>query len=252
MLKVEGLSVIIENNKIVDDVSFVLEEQDVFMVVGPNGAGKTTLFRAIMGVISHEGRVLINDNDIKRYSKKELAKKIGVLTQKHQMQFTHSIYDVVSLGRYAHQKSFFSRLDSNDRQIIDQSLKLTGLFDIKGRNVLTLSGGELQRTFLAQVFAQDPQILILDEPTTHLDLQYQIAIFDIIKKWAKNKGKAVLSVVHDLNIAFAYGNKALLLDQGRVYSKGLLSQALARDNLKAVYKVDVAQWMNKLLGYWEI
>ena len=126
------------------------------MVVGPNGAGKTTLFKGIMGVIPHEGRARLNNINIKEYKTKELAKKIGVLTQKHEPQFAYSVYDVVSIGRYSHQKGLLARLNSQDVQLIEDSLRLTGIYDIRNRSVLTLSGGELQRTYLAQVFAQDP------------------------------------------------------------------------------------------------
>lgn len=248
MLRVENISVNIDNIKIISDVSFRLEEHDIFMVVGPNGAGKTTLFRAIMGAINHDGRVSIDNTDIKTYKNRELAKKIGVLTQKHQPQFDHSVYDIVSLGRYAHQKGMLGSLNNEDKEIIEESLRLTGLFGMQDRSVLTLSGGEMQRTFLAQLFAQNPNILILDEPTTHLDLQYQIAIFDIIKKWVAGEDRAVLAVVHDLNTAYAYGNKALLLSEGRAYAQGAINQVLTRENLKSVYKVDVVEWVKNAMG----
>ncbi|MGI6049205.1 MAG: ABC transporter ATP-binding protein [Acetivibrionales bacterium] len=251
MLKVKGLSVTIDNKKIVDHVSFELKEHDIFMVAGPNGAGKTTLFKGIMGVVPHEGGVLFDNIDINMYKRKELARKIGVLTQRRQLQFAHTVYDVVSLGRYSHQKALLGRLDNRDREKIEQSLKLTGLSDIQNRSILTLSGGELQRVFLAQVFAQDPQILILDEPTTHLDLQYQIAIFDIIKEWVKKDNRAVLAVVHDLNTAYVYGNKAILMFDGKAYAKGPINEVLTQDNLQAVYNVDVAEWMKGILYNWK-
>lgn len=170
MLKIEGLSVKIGRKKIVDNVSFDLKEHDIFIVMGPNGAGKTTLFKAIMGTIPHSGKVFLDKTDIKTINKKELAKSIGVLTQKHQPRYAHTVYDVVSLGRYAYQNSIFSSLDKEDRTIIDEALKITGIYSIKNQSVLTLSGGELQRTFLAQLFAQNPRILILDEPANNLDL----------------------------------------------------------------------------------
>lgn len=251
MLDVKGLSVTIEEKKIVDNVSFQLKEHDIFMVMGPNGAGKTTLFKAIMGILPHDGKVLLNKTDIKTFKTRELAKKIGVLTQKHQPQFAHRVYDVVSLGRYSYKTSLFAGLDKNDKKKIEESLNLTGIYDIKDQSVLTLSGGELQRTFLAQLFAQDPQILILDEPTNHLDLQYQIAIFDIIKEWVKEKDRAVLAVVHDLNTAYSYGNRALLMNEGKVHVEGFVDQVLDREHLKAVYKVDVVEWMQNLLKHWE-
>ncbi len=252
MLEVQRLSVTVGEKKIVDNVSFLLEEHDVFIVMGPNGAGKTTLFKAIMNVIPHEGEVWLDKADIKTVNNKELAKAIGVLTQKHQPQFAHTVYDVVSLGRYAYQKGIFSRLNNKDQMKIEESMKLTGIYNIKDQSVLTLSGGELQRTFLAQLFAQDPNILILDEPTNNLDLQYQIAIFDIIRKWVKGKNRAVLAAVHDLNTAYTYGNKALLMSEGKVYAKGLVEEVLDRENLKVVYKVDVVDWMQNLLTHWNL
>ncbi len=251
MIKIEGLSVKIGKKKIVDNVSFELKEHDIFIVMGPNGAGKTTLFKAIMGTVPHSGKVFLDKTDIKTINKKELAKSIGVLTQKHQPSYSHTVYDVVSLGRYAYQKGIFSRLEKEDKTIIDESLKLTGTYSIKNQSVLTLSGGELQRTFLAQLFAQNPSILILDEPTNNLDLKYQIAIFDIIKEWVKGKNRAVLAAVHDLNTAYSYGNKALLMNEGKVYVKGSVDAVLARENLRDVYKVDVVDWMQNLLKHWE-
>jgi iron complex transport system ATP-binding protein len=117
--------------------------------------------------------------------------------------------------------------------------------------VLTLSGGELQRTFLAQLFAQDPQILILDEPASHLDLQYQIAVFDLLVKWVREKKRAVIASVHDLNTVYSYGTKALLMNRGKVHSEGAVDEVLKRENLKSVYNVDVAEWMKNLLKHWE-
>ncbi len=250
MLEIKKLSVTILNKKIVKEVSFSLEEHDLFMVMGPNGAGKTTLIKAIMQILTHEGEVFLEGREIGKFSPRELAQRVGVLTQKHQPQFSHTVYDVVSLGRYAYQSGLFGGLTNEDEDKIEEALFLTGMEDFRNRSVLTLSGGELQRVFLAQIFAQDPKILILDEPTNHLDLQYQIAIFDIIKNWVKQKGRAVIAVVHDLNIVYSYGTKALLMEDGRVYVQGTVEEVLSRENLRAVYKVDVAEWMQNLLRHW--
>lgn len=250
MLKAENLTVLIDNKKIVNDVSFEADEHDILMVIGPNGAGKTTLIRAIMGAVPHSGRVFLNGTDIGKLKPKILAQKIGVLTQKHQPQFDHTVYEVVSLGRYAYKKGFFGELSREDKEEIHQAIMLTGIQDLVEQSVLTLSGGELQRVFLAQLFAQDPKLLILDEPTNHLDLQYQIVIFDIISEWVKEKGRAVISVVHDLNLVYSYGTRAILMENGRIYSRGNVKDVLTRDNLKSVYKVDVAQWMQSLLKNW--
>lgn len=251
LLEIKGISVRIKDRKIVDSISFKVDEHDIYMVMGPNGAGKTTLFKAIMGIMPHKGKVFLDGIDIETFKPKELAKKIGVLSQKHQPQFAHSVYDVVSLGRYAYQSGIFRRLSEKDKEKIEEVLVLTGIEDIRDQSVLTLSGGELQRTFLAQLFAQDPQILILDEPASHLDLQYQIAVFDLLVKWVREKKRAVIASVHDLNTVYSYGTKALLMNRGKVHSEGAVDEVLKRENLKSVYNVDVAEWMKNLLKHWE-
>jgi iron complex transport system ATP-binding protein len=251
LLEIKGISVRIKDRIIVDDISFEVGEHDVCMVMGPNGAGKTTLFKAIMGVVPHKGKVFADGVDIETLKPRELAKRIGVLSQKHQPQFAHTVYDVVSLGRYAYQSGIFSRLTDKDKEKIEEALALTGIEDIRDQSVLTLSGGELQRTFLAQLFAQDPQILILDEPASHLDLQYQIAVFDLLAEWVRKKRRAVIASVHDLNTVYSYGTKAILMNRGRVHAQGSVDKVLERENLKSVYNVDVAEWMKNLLKHWE-
>lgn len=251
MLKVEKLSAKIENKHLIKDISFEIKENEILMVIGPNGAGKTTLIKAIMKNIKHTGNAYLNGKDIAKFSAVELARQIGVLTQKHSQQFSFTVYEVVSLGRYAHQNGMLSKLSKTDEEKIAEALRLTGTEHLKDRSVLTLSGGELQRIFLAAVFAQDPKILILDEPTNHLDLQYQIGIFDTLKEWVKGEGRSVIAVVHDLNVVYTYGSKALLLHRGEAFSYGDVEDVLNRKNLKAVYEVDVAEWMQNLLKHWQ-
>ena len=117
--------------------------------------------------------------------------------------------------------------------------------------MLTLSGGEMQRVFLAQVFAQNPQVLILDEPANHLDLKYQQHIFSLIQEWLKQPGRAVLSVVHDLSLARRYGTHAILLDHGKTVSQGTISDVMTPENLKQVYGMDVYAWMRDMLSQWQ-
>ena len=251
MLRVDKMSVIINQKYIIKDVAFDMSENELLMITGPNGAGKTTLIRAIMHNIKHSGAAHLNDVNIAEISSVNLAKLVGVLTQKHNPQFSFSVREVVALGRYAHKKGIFGKMSDEDNEKIENALMLTGIYNFRDRSVLNLSGGELQRVFLAQVFAQDPKILILDEPTNHLDLQYQISIFDTIKEWVKGEGRSVIAVVHDLNIVYTYGTKALLMNEGRIYSYGDVEDVLKRENLKKVYEVDVAQWMQNLLKHWQ-
>jgi iron complex transport system ATP-binding protein len=133
---------------------------------------------------------------------------------------------------------------------VEKALELTGLTDLRRASVLTLSGGELQRVFLAQVFSQDPRVLILDEPANHLDLKYQQHIFSLIRAWLREPGRAVLSVVHDLSLARRYGSRAVLMDQGKSVAQGTIDQVMTPENLRRVYGMDVYAWMNEMLSQW--
>ena len=136
-------------------------------------------------------------------------------------------------------------------RIHEEALELTGLTAQRAQSVLTLSGGELQRTFLAQVLAQQPRLLILDEPTNHLDLVYQKQVFSLIGRWLREPGRAVVSVVHDLSLARAFGTDAVLLHHGKTVASGSVREVLRPENLDAVYDMDVAAWMRQMLSQWE-
>ena len=134
---------------------------------------------------------------------------------------------------------------------LDNALEMTGLTELRHASMLTLSGGETQRVFLAQVFAQDPQVLILDEPANHLDLKYQKHIFSLIQEWLKEPGRAVLSVVHDLSLARRYGSHAILMDHGKSVSRGPIDEVMTSGNLEQVYGMNVYAWMQEMLGQWQ-
>jgi iron complex transport system ATP-binding protein len=190
--------------------------------------------------------------NVKKLKSAEMAQMVGVLSQSNNVGYAFSVEEVVRLGRYAHSKGFFSgRSDENDDSYINDAIKKVGLEPFLKQSVLTLSGGELQRTFLAQVFAQNPQILILDEPTNHLDLVYQQRTFELISEWLNTPGRAVISVVHDLNLAKAYGTSALLLNRGKVIAKGAPDEALSSETLQSVYEIDVYKWMRTMLAQWD-
>ena len=133
---------------------------------------------------------------------------------------------------------------------MDRALELTGLEELRDRNMLTLSGGEIQRVFLAQVLAQDPEILILDEPANHLDLLFQKQFFDMVQRWLEEPGRAVITVMHDLSLARKYGTHALLLDRGRCAGQGKAPEVLSPEALRNVYGMDVYGWMKDLLNTW--
>ena len=250
MLKADHVTVRYGERTVVDNLSFTLEEGQWLMLVGPNGAGKSTLIHALSQGVPYRGSIELNGSDIRACKPAQLARQIGVLSQQHHVGYAYTVEEIVNLGRYAHRRGFLAPRDDDGQKQVEQALRLTGMESLRHASILTLSGGELQRAFLAQDFAQNPRILLLDEPANHLDLVYQKHIFSLIDEWRRQPGRAVLSVVHDLSLAKKYGTHALLLHEGKCVSKGPTSAVLTSDNLRVVYEMDVHEWMRDLLTQW--
>ena len=251
MLQGDHVTVRYGDRTVVQDVSFRLEPGQWLMLVGPNGAGKTTLLKAVMRAVPFEGILRWEGRDLGSFSARDLARRIGMLAQQHAVSYSYSVADVVELGRYAYRGGLFSPGDAEEKSRVEDALEKTGLTSLRGAGMLTLSGGETQRVFLAQVFAQNPRVLLLDEPANHLDLKYQQQIFSLIRSWLREPGRAVLSVVHDLNLALRYGTHALLMDQGKCVSQGRLREVMTPENLRRVYGMDVYAWMRDMLSRWQ-
>ncbi len=251
MLTVENLSVRYGTYLAVNQLSFHVCPGQWLMIVGPNGAGKSTVLNAVTQGVPYSGRILLSGRDVRSMRSSQRAREVGILAQNHLVGFEFTVEEVVRLGRYAHTGGFFSDRKTSDEQTVDEALALTGMDTLRGQSVLTLSGGELQRTFLAQVFAQDPKLLLLDEPTNHLDLAYQQQVFELVSEWVKTPGRAVVSVVHDLSLAKAFGSDALLMARGQCVSQGPLKEVLSPSRLNKVYGMDVGAWMRGLLSLWQ-
>ena len=250
MLSAENVTVRYGQKTVVDRLSFTLSEGQWLMLAGPNGAGKSSLVRALTRAVPFEGTVRLNGQDIRAWTSAQTARWMGVLAQQNSVGYAYTVDEIVQLGRYAHRKNLFSAHDPEGRDKVDEALHATGMTDLRRASMLELSGGEQQRAFLAQVFAQDPRILLLDEPANHLDLKYQQQIFSLIQDWLRQPGRAVLSVVHDLALARKYGDRALLLDRGKCVAQGDTAHVLTRENLQAVYGMDVHAWMAGLYAPW--
>lgn len=251
MLQGEHITVRYGSFTVVEDLSFDLKEGQWLMLAGPNGAGKSTLIETIAQGTPYTGSVRWQGRDIRTLKAASLAQKIGVLAQKNNVGYAYTVEEVVGLGRYAYKSGLFSGRDDDGKEAVEKALEITGLSGLRHASMLTLSGGEMQRVFLAQVFAQNPQVLILDEPANHLDLKYQQHIFSLIQEWLEQPGRAVLSVVHDLSLARRYGTHAILLDHGKTVSQGLIADVMTPENLKQVYGMDVYAWMQEMLSQWQ-
>ncbi len=252
LLEIHDLTIQYGSFRVVDNVSFSLEEGQWLMIVGPNGAGKSTILNALSRGVSYEGTILFQGEDIQKIKAVQLARHIGVLAQNHMVGYGFTVREVVNLGRYAYRKGLMDGQDAGDKDAVAQALRDTGLTELADKSVLHLSGGELQRTFLAQLLAQNPDIMLLDEPANHLDLIYQKQCFELIGKWlGEQPGRAVISVVHDLSHAKAYGTHCLLLNHGTNVALGETQEVLTPERLYSVYDMDVYAWMHRMLGQWE-
>ncbi|HKK94799.1 MAG TPA: ABC transporter ATP-binding protein [Anaerovoracaceae bacterium] len=251
MIKVNNLSVQYFDKKILDNVSFEAGKRDWLMIVGPNGAGKSTIVNALSKAAPYTGDILLKGKNINDMKAMEQAQVMGVLRQNHNVAYSFTVEDIIKLGRYAYRKKMFESYGNDESEKVEKAIELTGLKELRHQSVLTLSGGELQRTFLAQLFAQDPEILLLDEPTNHLDLVYQKQIFALVNRWIHENDCCVISIVHDLSLARKYGNKAILLDQGKLVRSGNIKKVFNKEDLDNVYKMDVHKWMKDLYNSWD-
>lgn len=251
MLQVCNVSVRYGDRNVVDSLSFHVRPEQWLMLVGPNGAGKSTVVRAVMQAAPYTGQILLDGQDVRSMKPRQRARFMGVLSQSHFMGYSFTVEEVVRMARYAHTSGIFSGSSREDDAAAEEALLLTGLTAQRQQSVLTLSGGELQRTFLAQVFAQQPRLLLLDEPTNHLDLIYQKQVFTLLSRWLQTPGRAVVSVVHDLSLAKTFGTDALLLHRGKAVACGAAGDVLCSEHLDPVYDMDVALWMRHMLSQWD-
>ena len=250
MLRIKHLSCGYGGPPIVRDVSFQVREGERLCILGPNGCGKTTLLRALAGLLPSQGVMEMEGTDLRTLPPRHRAKKLALMSQLSPAAFDYTVYEAVMLGRYAHQRGGLLAGESEaDRGAVENSLQLTGTWELRNRLVTQLSGGQLQRVFLARTFAQDPQAILLDEPTNHLDLRYQVELIDSLRAWASRPGRCVVGVLHDINLALAFASTVLLLDRGSV----LVCESIENfdlDLLDSLYGMDVRDYMKTTLQRW--
>ena len=217
MLDVDRLSVRYGTKQIVDALSFSVSEGQWLMIAGPNGAGKSTALAAITQGTPYTGRVLFEEQNVRSMKPALRARAIGVLAQNHFVGYGFTVEEVVRLGRFAYAGGVFGRSREDDAGHVEQALTLTGLQDKRRQSVLTLSGGELQRTFLAQVLAQDPKLLLLDEPVTGLDPVATGELYNLIKLVNLCNDITVIMVTHDIDAALRYATHVLHLGHQQLF-----------------------------------
>lgn len=251
MLEVKKLYSGYEGKDILKDINFTVKNGENLCIVGPNGCGKSTLLKSIANILEYKGNILIDGQEVFSMNRKYFAKKVGLMSQITEIYFPYTIYDTVSLGRYAYSKGVLSKLSKEDDEIILDSIDKVGLLDIKDKLITELSGGQMQRVFLARVFAQDPDIILLDEPTNHLDFKNQIDLLQNLKEWIKTNNKIVVGVLHDLNLVQYFADNVLMLQNGKVVSYGPPQKVLNDPVLDDLYGIDIKGFMLNILKKWE-
>jgi len=224
---------------VLKDLSFDIHQGEFLSIIGPNGSGKTTLLRLFSRVIEPKmGEIRLKGKDINKIKRKELAKTISVVPQDSFINFPFSVLDVVLMGRYPYLENL-SFEKKEDLEMARKAMILTDIFHLSQRDINDLSGGERQRAIIARALTQQPEILLLDEFTSSLDLNHKIEIYELIKRLNIEKSLTIINVSHDLNIASEYADRLLLLNEGSIHSLGTPREVLKRDIIRDVFECNV-------------
>jgi iron complex transport system ATP-binding protein len=224
---------------IVRDIDLRLEEGEFACILGPNGSGKSTLIKAVQGLLKDvSGEVAVGGADLFRLTPREIARKVAFVPQIADVTFEFSVFELVAMGRYVHQGRL-SGLSSRDRRLIQDVLEMVGIAPLQDRKVAHLSGGERQRALIARALAQDTPLLFLDEPSSHLDLNYGLEIFAILSYLQREQGKTILATEHNINLAIPSVEKIIFLKRGRILAQGSPAEMITRDKIKDVFQADV-------------
>jgi len=239
LLKINNLYGGYNKETILKDISLEIKKSEFLGIIGPNGSGKTTLLRLMSRVlIPQKGNIALSGKDISRMNLKEFCRNTAFVPQDTIINFSFTVFEIVLLGRIPHLKRL--QLETKlDIRIAEASLIMTDTLNLKEKRIDELSAGERQRVMIAKALTQEPILLFLDEPTSHLDIGHQIQILDLLKKLNQQHNLTIVMVLHDLNLASEYCNRIVLVNEGRVFKEGAPQEVLTYQNIEAVYKTVV-------------
>jgi iron complex transport system ATP-binding protein len=249
ILQVEDLSGGYGSRTVVRQVSFSVQKGEWLSIVGPNGSGKSTVLRLLSRVlIPQAGRVYLDGRDLHtQLTPQQVARQLALLPQQPRIPAGLTVRQLVSLGRSPHQPWWAWQLTRADWQRVEWALEQTGLGSLALRRVETLSGGERQRAFLALALVQEPQVLLLDEPTTFLDLRHQLELLELLQRLKQEQGLTVVTVLHDLNLAIRYSEQIALLGSGQMQALGSPLAVLTPSRVRQVFGLEV-EWISTPVG----
>lgn len=239
MLDARNLTINYEDYTAVDDFSLEIRTGEILTIIGPNGSGKSTALRAMARLHAQkEGVIYLNGIDMKKMKSRQIARTLSIVSQVHEFPPDLTVGDLVGRGRIPHH-SLFTSLSKADKRIVDEVLEETSLTKYRDRSIYALSGGERQRAFIGMALAQQPSLLLLDEPTTYLDISFQFELLELIKRLNRDRKLSIAMVLHDVNQAARYSDRLAFIHHGKLIALGSPWAVLTEERFREVYGMDV-------------
>lgn len=234
----KNLNISYGNIDIVKDLNLNIPKGKITTIIGANGCGKSTMLKTIGRIINPKsGNIFVNGKDIHNQNPKDLAKEMAVLPQSPQAPSGLTVEELISYGRFPHQ-SGFGKSKKEDKNIVKWALEVTGILEFKDRDIDDLSGGQRQRAWIAMALAQETDILLLDEPTTYLDLAHQLEILKLLEELNKNEGRTIVMVIHELNNAARFADHMIGVKKGKIVCEGSADEVMTKENLREIFNID--------------
>lgn len=237
-LHTRNLSFAYQERAVLDTVSLSVEHGEMVGILGPNGSGKTTLLRILSAVLPGKGEVKLKGRNIASYSRRELSRLFAVVQQETRVNFPYTAAEIVLMGRACYH-SPFALEGKKDLEVARASMDLTDSLSLSNRYLHELSGGEKQRVMIARALAQEPEILLLDEPSAFLDLKHQVHVFELLRRLNRERGLTIVAALHDLNLAALFFPRLVMLREGKIYRDGSPSEVLTEETIEEVYGIRV-------------
>ncbi|HOO52988.1 MAG TPA: ABC transporter ATP-binding protein [Methanothrix sp.] len=234
-ITIEGLSFSYGNKKILDGLEIAVGDSEVLSLVGPNGCGKTTLIKCICGILEPEGTILLGENAVGSMSRREVARYIGYVPQSATGVLSTTVFDTILMGRKPHMGW---RVGDEDIDRVVETMKLLHVEEFALKDFSELSGGQKQRVLIARALCQEPEVLLLDEPTSNLDVKHQLEVMETIRSLVKRTGVSAVMAIHDLNLAARYSDTLVMLKDGKVHAIGDPFSLLTRENIRSIFGVE--------------
>ncbi|MGZ3524579.1 MAG: ABC transporter ATP-binding protein [Thermodesulfobacteriota bacterium] len=248
MIEVNSISFRYHDDWVLEDVSFRAERGEFVGLIGPNGSGKTTLLKILYRLLTpQKGEILFELVPMKKMERADIAKRIAVVAQETHLLFPFSVLETVLMGRSPYLGHLMFE-NEKDLEIARKAMEWTKIVPFSERHMDELSGGERKRVFIARALAQEPEVILLDEPTASLDIQHQIDFLDLILTLNRERGLTIIMASHDINIASEFCDRLILLQRGRIYQMGTPEQVITKENIETVYGCEVWIDQNPISG----